>query len=251
MASILTLAALFMLAAAVFKPASFKGWTGEQAARFAAWLLLDQNTYHRLHNVTLMTDHGTTQVDHIYVSRYGVFVVETKNYAGWIYGREHDATWTQHLYRVRHSFQNPLRQNYRHTKAVQNLLGIDDSAVHSVVAFMGPCVLKTPLPPNVSKGAGFVRYIRSRTTPIFTESEVTQIVATLRSGRLPDTAAVRRKHVADQKARMTAGTEKACPRCGSTMKLRTARRGLSAGGQFYGCSDYPRCRAVEPAATRP
>ncbi len=40
---------------------------------------------------------------------------------------------------------------------------------------------------------------------------------------------------------------KACPRCGSPMVLRTARRGANAGGSFYGCSRYPECKGTLPA----
>lgn len=36
----------------------------------------------------------------------------------------------------------------------------------------------------------------------------------------------------------------ACPKCGSPMVLRTARRGPSAGSAFWGCPNYPRCRGV-------
>ena len=42
-----------------------------------------------------------------------------------------------------------------------------------------------------------------------------------------------------------------CPRCGSSMVLRTARRGRNAGGQFYGCSRYPKCKETLPADTVP
>ncbi len=37
-----------------------------------------------------------------------------------------------------------------------------------------------------------------------------------------------------------------CPKCGSSMILRTAKRGLNAGGKFYGCSRYPKCKATVP-----
>jgi restriction system protein len=35
-----------------------------------------------------------------------------------------------------------------------------------------------------------------------------------------------------------------CPRCGASMVLRTARQGANAGGQFWGCSTYPKCRGT-------
>jgi restriction system protein len=39
----------------------------------------------------------------------------------------------------------------------------------------------------------------------------------------------------------------ACPLCGESMILRTARRGTNVGSQFWGCSTYPPCKATRPA----
>lgn len=35
-----------------------------------------------------------------------------------------------------------------------------------------------------------------------------------------------------------------CPKCGSEMVLRTAKRGDNQGGKFWGCSRYPECRGI-------
>jgi restriction system protein len=73
----------------------FKGWIGEKTAQFGMWLKLDKNTYRRFHNLILPTENGTTQIDHVLLSVYGIFVVETKNYEGWIYGDKTQREWTQ------------------------------------------------------------------------------------------------------------------------------------------------------------
>ncbi len=77
-----------------FLRTSVKGLVGETAVVIAAKLLLPSD-YSRFHNVTLRTPDGTTQIDHVFVSRFGVFVVETKNMGGWIYGSERNRRWTQ------------------------------------------------------------------------------------------------------------------------------------------------------------
>ena len=52
--------------------------------------------YYRLNNITLpLANGGSTQIDHIIVSVHGIFVIETKNYKGWIYGNEKQRQWTQ------------------------------------------------------------------------------------------------------------------------------------------------------------
>jgi hypothetical protein len=61
---------------------------------------------------------STTQIDHVLVSVYGIFVIETKNMKGWIFGDERSAQWTQSIFGKKSRFQNPLRQNYRHVKAL-------------------------------------------------------------------------------------------------------------------------------------
>lgn len=123
-----------------FLGTSVKGLVGEATVVVGAKLLLPSD-YLRFHNVTLRTPDGTTQIDHVFVSRFGVFVVETKNMGGWIYGSERNLRWTQVFPGGRKtSFQNPLRQNYRHVKAMEATLAplkLPADAVRSVVAFVG------------------------------------------------------------------------------------------------------------------
>lgn len=75
--------------------------------------------YHLLNHITLTLEDGTTQIDHILVSRFGVFVIETKNYSGWIFANAKQATWTQVLFHKKFKFQNPIFQNMRHVNAVK------------------------------------------------------------------------------------------------------------------------------------
>ena len=113
----------------------FKGWFGEKKTQFNLWLGLDSNLYQRFHDVIIPSSHGTTQIDHILVSPFGVFVVETKNYKGWIYGSEDQSTWTQVIYKSKHKFQNPLRQTHRHKKVLSKYLGIKETHIQTVISF--------------------------------------------------------------------------------------------------------------------
>src|SRR5690349_12424781 len=51
--------------------------------------------YHLLNHVTLRVKDETTQIDHVLVSRFGIFVIETKDYKGWIFAGSNDRYWTQ------------------------------------------------------------------------------------------------------------------------------------------------------------
>ena len=66
------------------KTSFFKGFIGEVIINIVSTLFLDKKKYHLIKNVTLPTEEGSTQIDHIIVSEYGIFVVETKNMKGWI-----------------------------------------------------------------------------------------------------------------------------------------------------------------------
>lgn len=222
-----------------------KGHFGELLVRLLASWQLDKKTYRRLHNVTLNTPDGTTQIDHIILSPYGIFVIETKNMSGWIFGSEHQSQWTQRFPRRSFKFQNPLRQNYKHLKAVEATLGVSIEHLHSVITFIGGSTLKTEMPRNVTQGMGFIRYIKLFQQHVFGETEVDTMLHTLQTGRLAPTFATHREHVQNLKRRSDPAAERQCPKCGSSMLIRTMRSREKAGQQFWGCSGFPKCRTIQ------
>lgn len=224
----------------------FKGWFGERLVRVFAHYQLDRQIYRRLHDVTLPTLDGTTQIDHVFLSPYGIFVLETKNMRGWIFGSEQQAQWTQQIYKQRFKFQNPLRQNYKHLKALESALGVAPEHLHSVIAFVGGATLKTPMPANVTQGIGFIRYIKSFQQQVFSEAEVNAMQRALQTGRLAPTRATQREHVQRIKQRNDPTVERQCPKCGSALLVRTVKSGPKAGQQFWGCSAFPKCRTMQP-----
>jgi len=164
---------------------------------------------------------------------------------GWIFGAEGQATWTQKIYRKSFKFQNPLRQNFRHVKTLEAALGVPAGTIHSIVVFMGGSTFKTPMPENVTYPWGCIRTIKSRREVVFSPAEVESIVATIAAGRLAPSYATQRLHVRNLGARKDSESDRRCPTCGSPMVLRTVKRGARAGTRFWGCSAYPRCRAVQ------
>lgn len=222
--------------------AAIKGWFGEKGAQFGMWLGLDSNVYQRVHDLVIPCQGGTTQIDHVLVSVFGIFVVETKNMNGWIFGDEQSPQWTQCIFGKKFRFQNPTRQNYRHVKALAEYLQIPDEATRSVVFFIGDCEFKTPMPPNVLTH-GLCRYVQSFHKQVFSPEQAEEISARLLQAKLSP-AATRSLHVTGLKERHSGDT---CPKCESALVLRTARRGTNSGGSFYGCSGYPKCRYTRTA----
>jgi len=141
--------------------------------------------YHLMNHVTLALEDGTTQVDHILVSRFGVFVIETKDYKGWIFADAKQARWTQVLYKAKFRFQNPILQNLRHVRAVQHQLDfLPSSAIRSAVVFTGEEEFKTEVPSGVFSLSGFIDYLREQTTGVMSLNRAQFCVGRLETARL-------------------------------------------------------------------
>lgn len=88
--------------------------------------------YKVIDNVYIPTYKGTSQIDHVVVSKKGILCVETKNYKGKI-GVKNKSTWTQYLGNKKYDFYSPVMQNDGHIKALSKYLGMD--GIQGVVVF--------------------------------------------------------------------------------------------------------------------
>jgi hypothetical protein len=221
----------------------FKGWTGELKTSFVQKLLLNDQ-YRVFNNLIIPSGPRTTQMDHVIVSKYGLFAIETKDKTGWIFGDPDQAQWTQVLHRKKFRFQNPLRQNFLHTKSLSEFLGIPRSKVHSLIIFWGNCEFKTPMPANVMKGgllnAKYTDYISSKSDTLLADDEVDRICSLLK--QVKDGARILSSldHVRTLNKSFASDTQ--CPRCGAGLVERVSGKGRNAGQTFLGCQNYPKCR---------
>lgn len=220
-----------------------RGWLGEKMVTLGMWLFLEKNVYRRFHDVIVPTSNGTTQIDHLLVSPFGLFVIETKNIKGWIFGSADQPKWTQSLYGKKYPFQNPLRQNFRHTKCVAEYLELDPTVLHSIVFFIGECTFKTPMPSNVLR-SGLTSHVRSYQQALLSDPEIQRIMLAIQS--LKDNRSLNhRSHMKSLRERHSSTSK--CPRCGADLVERTAKTGANAGSTFLGCSEFPKCRYTKKA----
>ena len=224
----------------------FKGVCGEFMVNILLNNFLPKDDYHLLKDITLKTeDGGTTQIDHVIVSRFGIFVVETKNMKGWIYGKANQKQWTQKIFKYSGKFQNPLHQNYKHLKTLETMLGVSQETLFSVIVFIGDSQFKTKMPENVTYARGSINYIKSKQKELLSEAQVMSIIDNIQTGRLERSFETNREHVAHVKAIVKAKENtKECPKCGAEMKIRLVKKGEKAGNKFWGCSNFPRCRSM-------
>ncbi len=223
---------------------ALKGAWGEANIQFGAKLFLPAE-YKRFTNVTLPTPKGTTQIDQLIVSPYGIHVIEVKNLQGDIYGDEAARTWTVFVGGKKHPFQNPLHQNRAHILALAAALSLPAEVFHSWVFFWSDNVrFRTPMPDRVVKD-GFITHLKKHRETVFTPEEVLQMLAKLEAVRLPDTVETERQHVEQLRQRFhtahAAGED--CPVC--TEGKLVVRQKRDGSGSFLGCSTFPKCRHRE------
>ena len=137
-----------------------------------------------LNNVTLETQQGTTQIDHVLVADTGIFVIETKHYTGWIFGHPGEAQWSQVIYRKKSRFQNPIRQNYGHVKALQTLLSLSPDAFVPLVVFTGGAEFKSDLGPTVLKLPELIAHLFADRPSLFDQEEMARLVGRIEMARM-------------------------------------------------------------------
>ena len=98
-----------------------------------------------LFNCYIPKGDGTlTEIDLILLHASGVYVIESKNYSGWIFGNEEARYWTQSFRRGRRErFFNPIKQNNAHIKQLRRFVpGLKPEAIQSVIVFSKRCALR-------------------------------------------------------------------------------------------------------------
>lgn len=233
--------ALLILEEAIrrIKP-KIKGVSGE-AMVSAILSRLPKEQYMVLHNVMLRTDRGTSQVDHIVVSVYGIFVIEVKNYTGWITGSENSSQWTQTIYKTKNRFMNPIHQNYGHVKAIEALIQDPSVPVYPIVAFAGDAKLKVSVQnARVVKFEALKDTIRSLSAvQIMGADRMKELTSMLQESNI-DSGENRKIHVAEIKHTKELIQSEMCPRCGGQLVERNGKY-----GKFIGCSNYPKCKYTQ------
>lgn len=187
---------------AFLKSPYFKGLIGEKSILLLLSKTLDKNKYLILDDITLKQNSDTTQIDLIVLSRYGIFVIEVKNYKGWIFGKDNQKQWTQTIYKEKYKFQNPIHQNYKHIKLLEQVLNIRDiNILKNTIVFVGECKFKTYLPKNVCKPMSLISYINTFNIPIISQQELNSYVKKIETSRLRKSKETNKLHLNNLKSK--------------------------------------------------
>ncbi len=186
----------FIHARLLEKP-EYRGWWGEYKVNLMLRLCLSSE-YSVFSNAIYRgkTKDESTQVDHIVVSRFGVFVLETKCFKGKVYVDEQDpGKWVQVVGRRKYKLQNPLMQNYAHIKAIQHVIGVHGQKLHSYAVMAGDAEFPNGKPERVYGIWQMIRKIQSYKAPVFTRGHTDDIVRALKRRRIKGGYWAARRHV--------------------------------------------------------
>jgi restriction system protein len=143
---------------------------------------LDYKDYFLFNNLTIpSSQNGSSQIDHLVISKFGIFVIENKNYKGWIFGNKNQDEWTQSLPGgKKFQFQNPIHQNWSHIMSLRTLLPfVPEDAFQSIVVFTDSCEFKTEPIDNVLHSENIVEYILKNETNKLSEDNLQLILGKL------------------------------------------------------------------------
>lgn len=217
-----------------FKP-KVKGYLGELHTR-KALDRLPKYEYYVINNLLLNLNGKTHQIDHVVISKYGIFVIETKQYHGFITGKKYDKYWIRHTKYNKYYYLNPIRQNYGHVKTIIDLIDlpeINEHVVHNIVCFSGSVNLMVEHNGEIVSCDNLPRKIMSYIdSVVYNPDMIMDILSYNNSGKIKDKI----KHSIDT-GRKKKDKYITCPKCGGNLVQK-----VGIYGNFIGCSNYPMCR---------
>ena len=230
-----------------------KGKMGESfTAAALTWSKLFGRDGIILRNVYIPKEDGsTTEIDLLFITQKGIFVIESKNYSGIIAGNDQDKQWIVTVLSNsgvrRFEFYNPVMQNSNHVTSLRKILNEQNIPMFSFIVFSDHCSIKdvTTTAPNTfvcnrSRLNNLINTVWKQSSNALSESQVAFLASQL--GPLTKaTPEERNNHIASVTEKYGENRE-LCPRCGGVLVKRVVRTGVNAGQEFLGCSNFPRCR---------
>lgn len=222
--------------------AEYRGRRGEQCIFSILKQLPDE--YYTGNDIVIQRNGYSVQIDHVVISPYGIFVIETKNYTGWIYGNDDSDQWTKNMYGHKYHFGNPLKQNYSHVKALADLFCMSVNSFIPIVVFLHGADLRCNTSGTVIYAGQLLEEIYSHRQQVMTLSDVQRLTTILNNATI-ETKETRKEHL--NKVYENIGRKNhliyngICPKCGGYLVEREGRYGF-----FLGCSNYPRCKFTTP-----
>ena len=212
-----------------------KGLFGEFCVKLVLGKTKSEQKY-VINNLLLKVgENKTSQIDHVLINRNGIFVIETKNYSGRIYGGVDDFEWTQVLNygKVKNKFYNPIRQNKTHIYHISKIIKESIPLTSAIVFVRGDTRYINAY--GVYNIWQLRRLISINTGTVLTATQMSAVYEQLINAK--DCSTSQTEHIEYIHSMQSKIENNICPRCGKQLVLRKGKN-----GDFYGCSGYPQCK---------
>lgn len=218
-----------------------KGWLGEQIVKIIIGKTKENEKYVINDLCLKISEDRTSQIDHVLINKKGIFVIETKNYSGRIYGNESQLEWTQVLNygKVKNKLYNPVKQNKTHIYHISNILS-ERFTINSAVVFVQGNIQYIESR-NVYDLKGLKRLI-GRGETVLSSDQMKKIYNELIVAN--DQSISLREHVENIENMKQNIEDGICPRCGKKLVVRKGKT-----GEFLGCAGYPNCKFTKKIDT--
>jgi hypothetical protein len=162
----------------------FRGDIAESRTRRILAAGLEKSRYTVLNDVELPTGGGTVHVDHIVVSRFGVFVIESQYASGMVSGGEFQDRWKQEHWGRSRRIENPMHQNAVQAETLGRLLGMPRTKIHRVVVLTGHKGIRTQAPEHLVPADQLIRYIRKKGTHVLEPEQADRALKGIEDARV-------------------------------------------------------------------
>lgn len=215
----------------------FIGMAGEFWVKRELKKLSDE--YLVINDIMIKTKDGIThQIDHVVISKYGIFVIETKQYNGYIKGNDYDKRWLIKNGKKKIYVNNPLHQNYGHVKSLEEILNLPEEKFISLVCIPSRATVSVKSN-NVTRIYDLIDKIISYKEDIIENpNELYEIITNLNITDKVERK-VHVKNAREIKSNKDEELKNKCPKCGGELIKRNGKY-----GEFMGCSNFPKCRYI-------
>lgn len=231
---IISILVLGLISAIFYK--QIVGWFGEHWTK-KVLSKLPKDKYKIINNLFLSINGATHQIDHVVISPYGIFSIETKQYNGYITGSKYDKYWVRYARKNKYYYTNPIRQNYGHCKALSELLNIDESKIYNIACIPSKAKLKIEHDGELVRYNTIIDKIMSYKEELINNTN--EIYDKLIENNVKDRK-IKKEHIENIKRNTEKNDFSKCPKCGGLLVERESKY-----GKFIGCSNYPKCKYIK------
>jgi len=158
----------------------FRGDIAETRVRRLLATGLEKSRYTIFNSLVIPAGGGTIRIDHVVVSKFGVFVIESQFTRGWVSGGEFQDRWKQYHWRRFTQFDNPMHRNALQVQALQKLLDIPASKFHPIVVLAGQSGFKSQMPENLLAPQKLVRFMSKKGQLLLSDEQAASALKTIK-----------------------------------------------------------------------